>query len=104
MGSGYGHPEIPARAIGVQGPTPGSRRRDPSHPMWLGALGRKIIGWLGSRLRDPGTRRDSGQQELQVVAGQVLEQTVVGVEDGVGEVALALLELEDLLLDGVAAD
>ena len=29
---------------------------------------------------------------------------VVGVEDGVGQVALRLLELEDLLLDGVAAD
>ena len=29
---------------------------------------------------------------------------VVGVEDGVGQVALLLLEFEDLLLDGVAAD
>src|SRR4051812_47281860 len=49
-------------------------------------------------------RPGSGEEELEVVAGQVGDQAVVGVEDGVGEVALALLELEDLLLDGVAAD
>ena len=47
----------------------------------------------------------SGEQELQVVAGEGLDDhAVVGVEDGVGQVALLLLEVEDLLLDGVAAD
>ena len=44
------------------------------------------------------------KQELEVFAGEVGDHAVVGVEDGVGEVALLLLEFEDLLLDGVAAD
>ena len=51
-----------------------------------------------------GSPLQSRQQELQILAREVLDEAVVGVEDGVGEVALALLELEDLLLDGVAAD
>ena len=52
----------------------------------------------------PRSERVSRQQELEVVAGEGGDHAVVGVEDGVGQVALLLLELEDLLLDGAAAD
>jgi hypothetical protein len=47
----------------------------------------------------------SRQQELQVFAGEALNNaTVVGAEDGVGQIALLLLQFQDLLLDGPSAD
>src|SRR5687768_1369521 len=44
------------------------------------------------------------QQQLQVVPLQGAYEAVVGVDDRVGQVLLALLELEHLLLDRVLGD
>ena len=43
------------------------------------------------------------QEHFEIFWRERSDQSAVGVEDGVGQVALLLLELEDLLLDGVAA-
>ena len=51
------------------------------------------------------TNKDHDSKNSRSSRGQAGHHPlVVGVEDGVGEVALLLLEFEDLLLDGVAAD
>jgi hypothetical protein len=42
-------------------------------------------------------RPSAGEQELEVVTGQVLDQAVVDLEDGGVVVALALMERADLL-------
>src|SRR5262249_29683680 len=77
-----------------------------------GRCGRVVIGLRFARhscssppgLRSPRTPLAvSRQQELEILAGEILDDAlVVGVEDGVGQVALLLLQFEDLLLDGVA--
>jgi len=47
----------------------------------------------------------SRQQELQVLAREVLDDAaVVGAQDGVGQIAFLLLQFQDLLLDGASAD
>src|SRR5215210_230137 len=42
------------------------------------------------------------QQQLQILPAQARQHAPIRLDDGVGEVSLALLELENLLLDGVA--
>src|SRR4051812_37501315 len=44
------------------------------------------------------------QQQFQVLAPKVADETVVGVDDGVRQVALALLQLQHFLLDRVTSD
>jgi hypothetical protein len=44
------------------------------------------------------------QQQLQIFLAHAADEAVVGVDDGVGEVAFGFLELEDFFLDGVAGD
>src|SRR5262245_15211923 len=46
----------------------------------------------------------SGEQQLQILPRQAREQAMVGLDDGVGEIALGLLQLQDLLFNGVAGD
>src|SRR5579859_5320854 len=44
------------------------------------------------------------QQQFQVVAAELADQAVIGADDRVGQVALGLLELEDLFFDRVLGD
>jgi hypothetical protein len=46
----------------------------------------------------------SRQQQLQILPREAGEEALVGLDDGVGEVSLGLLELQDLLLDCIAGD
>jgi hypothetical protein len=43
----------------------------------------------------------SGQQQLQILALQIADQTFVGRQDGIRELSLALLQLENAFVDGV---
>ena len=45
-----------------------------------------------------------GEEDGQVVGGKAGEEGVVFGDDGVGEVAFGLLELQDFFLDGIAGD
>ncbi len=46
----------------------------------------------------------SRQQQLEVFPGEITHQRVVPADDRVGEGALGLLQLENLLLDRIAGD
>src|SRR5262249_480750 len=46
----------------------------------------------------------SRQQQFQIFFGQVADEAVVGVDDGVGEIAFGVLEREDFFFDCVAGD
>src|SRR4051812_28218684 len=57
------------------------------------------------RTRRASNRRlRSGEQQLQVLPAEAGEQAPVGLDDGVGEVALGGLKLQDFLLDRIAGD
>src|SRR5215475_12455993 len=47
---------------------------------------------------------NSRQQQFQIFSAEVADEAVVGVDDGVSEVALGVLEREDFFFDGVAGD
>ena len=46
----------------------------------------------------------AGEQQLQILAAQLPDQAVIRVDDRVGQVALALLQLQHLFLDRVLGD
>jgi hypothetical protein len=45
----------------------------------------------------------SGKQKFQILASEIVEEAVVGGNDGIGQLALGLLQLQHLLLNGAAA-
>ena len=45
-----------------------------------------------------------GQQQFDVFGGEVADEAVLPSDDGVGEVALSLLQLQNFFLDGVTGD
>src|SRR5207244_2766331 len=68
------------------------------------------VGSSGNRHASRGTtesathRGPSGKQQVQVFTTQAAKQAVVGVDDGVGQGALALLQFQHFLFHGVARD
>lgn len=45
----------------------------------------------------------SGKQKFQILASEIVEEAVVGGNDGIGQLAFGLLQLQHLLLNGAAA-
>ena len=93
------------------------KRKAPAatHGPIVGAAGAFVVSFIvvhridaahGARRRGHG--RDlvviEGEETCQVVHGEAAQDAFFGGDDGVGEGLLLLLELEDLLLDGVLGD
>src|SRR5258707_9545665 len=95
----YGNCSRPNLAGCRNGPRSASAKAP--HLKWSAGPGKF---WLLKRWKACSARDRLTQQQFQILAPQVPDKALVGIDDGGGQIAFALLQLQNFLLHRIASD